>query len=221
MESIAGLKHEEGWWFPDYEKHLPEWMRAQQQIHHGRLCYQAHKYELVTPYLRHNHLAIDVGAHIGLWSFLMAHDFNRVAAFEPVAIHRQCHGMNLANFSNVDLYAYALGAHSGSVALETRTDNSSGDTGISGDGDIPMLQLDSFGFKMVSLIKIDCEGYEAAVIKGAEETIRKNRPVVIVEQKGTMGSQYGFRPLEAVTLLERMGMELKCAISGDFIMGWE
>lgn len=41
--------------------------------------------------------------------------------------------------------------------------------------------LDSYGFTGVSFIKIDVEGYEASVIRGAFETIKLNHPVILVE----------------------------------------
>ena len=36
-------------------------------------------------------------------------------------------------------------------------------------------------FRKISFIKIDVEGHELAVIKGAENTIRKNKPILLVE----------------------------------------
>jgi FkbM family methyltransferase len=43
-------------------------------------------------------------------------------------------------------------------------------------------QLDSFNFtNKISFIKIDVEGHETEVIKGSEKTIKKNKPILLVE----------------------------------------
>lgn len=46
---------------------------------------------------------------------------------------------------------------------------------------VPQLPLDSFGFTDVDIIKIDVEGYELEVLRGAVNTIQSNRPIVQIE----------------------------------------
>jgi hypothetical protein len=46
---------------------------------------------------------------------------------------------------------------------------------------IEVVPLDDFAFEDVSLIKIDVEGHEREVIAGAELTIERSRPTLIVE----------------------------------------
>src|SRR2546421_8213448 len=45
----------------------------------------------------------------------------------------------------------------------------------------PMRTLDSFDFPRVTVLKIDVEGHEASVLRGAENTIQRERPVLCVE----------------------------------------
>lgn len=60
-----------------------------------------------------------------------------------------------------------------------------GGTGIGSGGDrVELRNLDSFGFERVSVLKIDVEAYEDEVINGAVDTIRRNRPVVVIEIMG-------------------------------------
>jgi hypothetical protein len=57
-----------------------------------------------------------------------------------------------------------------------------GGTKIGHGGDKAELRtIDSFGFRKVSLIKIDVEGFEDDVIEGAKETIQRYHPILIVE----------------------------------------
>ena len=52
----------------------------------------------------------------------------------------------------------------------------------SGDGeDTPVVTLDSLALKSCRLIKVDVEGMETDVLRGARETIRKRRPILFVE----------------------------------------
>ena len=47
--------------------------------------------------------------------------------------------------------------------------------------DVTTKKLDSYEFKYVDFIKIDVEGFELAVLHGAEEIIQENRPIIQIE----------------------------------------
>lgn len=217
------MKQKLGWWFPDHEEHLPAWMaspKGAMQIN-GRAAYQGKKQlaALAACSTRSQPLrtAVDVGGHVGLWSFNLAPAFVHVHAFEPVAEHRACFGKNV-QAPNVTLHACALGATEGSVSIHTAP-TSTGDSWVKGDGDIPMVTLDSVGLEGVDFIKIDCEGYEENVLRGAVETITRDRPVIIVEQKRDMASaRFGLEPLGAVKFLLELGYRQQQELSGDYLM---
>jgi hypothetical protein len=54
---------------------------------------------------------------------------------------------------------------------------------VIGNGSIPMFKLDSLDLEPIDYMKIDCEGYEYNILVGAEQTIKKYKPIVVVEQK--------------------------------------
>ncbi len=89
-----------------------------------------------------------------------------------------------------------------------------------GIGDIPLHTLDSYRFTDVDFIKIDTEGFERNVVKGAERTIKEYRPTLIVEQKGHGATYYGYRKEEALEVLESWGMKRAMEIAGDWVMVW-
>lgn len=220
------MKHVDSWWFPDGEKHLPEWMAnpKARMIINGRPAYQGKKQLAAIAEcgrLHRTRTAIDVGGHVGLWSYNLAHTFERTVAFEPVADHRACFARNCEAFlssGKLQLEACALGMVEGSVSIHTAP-TSSGDSWVSGAGDIPMHTLDSFGFQQVDLIKIDCEGYEENVIRGGLQTITTWRPVIMVEQKRTMATdRFGLSKLGAVQLLLDQGYRVAVELSGDYLM---
>lgn len=215
------MKFDLNWWFPDGETHLTEWMRNKKgaMVLNGRAAYQGAKQDAALSHVKQFRHALDIGGHVGLWSFNLAYQFAVVDAFEPVAEHRACFVKNV-EAENVMLHAIALGDKDGSISIKTAP-TSSGDSWISGEGNIPMRRLDDFGFNDVDFIKIDTEGAEELVIRGGLETIKRCRPIMVVEQKGHEVTHFGLKKDGAIALLWDIGMKPLCKpISGDWIMGW-
>jgi FkbM family methyltransferase len=213
-----------GWTLPESEQHLTEWMATVGDVRAGRPVYQGHKYDAAMSFVRRRRLALDVGANIGLWSWLMARDFDQVHAFEPVADYAACWRCNVEG-QRVHLHEVALGDKPGRASLVCRTGGSCGDTTIDvGQGgqlvgqDVEVRTLDSYRFNEVDLIKCDNEGYEVFVMHGGAETIERCRPVVIVEQKPGHGKAFGISDTAAVKFLRKLGMSVQREISGDYIL---
>lgn len=222
------MKQELGWYFPTGERHLPAWMRTAKQMRDGIHQYQLTKYVAAMKFVRASRQgAIDVGGHIGQWSRNMAKDFDSVQAFEPVANYAECWRKNMEGVANATLHPVALGEAPGVVCLKCGTPGSHGDTFIASkeqanaEVDVEMRTLDSFQFKNIDFVKIDCEGYELFVIKGGETTIRRDKPCIIVEQKPGKAQAYGFGETEAVALIKSWGAEQRAVMAGDYILSWD
>ncbi len=215
------MKQECGWWLPDHEKHLPTWMRQVNDKQEGRLRYQGTKLDVAMSLVKDWDVAIDIGAHVGLMAYWLAKKFGKVIAFEPVAAHRECFVKNVAAH-NVELHGVALGDAEGMVAIAT-TLGSSGDSHVRGTGDIPMHRLDDLlPEAKVGFIKIDTEGHEEPILRGAKQLILRSKPVLMVEQKGHEEKHFGFEKEGAIRLLRSWGAEPLCKpMSGDWIMGWK
>lgn len=243
------MKQHAGWWLPDHEKHLLGWLdhpKNRGDVMGGRVAYQGRKIRAALDRCKSFDFAIDVGGHCGTWSHYLAQRFAVVLAFEPVAEHRECFTRNVEGTEHVHpdtnaaelgdwlemlyrrenpnvralLFPFALGDHEGSISIHT-TPGSSGDSWIKGDGDIPLRTLDSFGLYGVGLLKVDTEGAERAVLLGGEQTIRRCRPLVIVEQKpGHASEHFGVGDKDALPLLESWGAVQLVEMAGDYIYGW-
>lgn len=225
------------WAFPDNEHHLIEWMASPKgyRVINGRPSYQGKKQLRAMDFvpLDRRRVAIDVGAHIGLWSFNLAHWFDKVEAFEPVEAHRACFLKNVFesedmpidkvaktgfNTEKIALHPFALGEREDMVTIHT-SPTSSGDSWVKGKGSIQMKTIDSFGFENVDFCKCDCEGYEEFIFRGAANMIERCHPVICVEQKRDMAStRFGLKPLGAVKFLISMGYKVVAEISGDYIL---
>lgn len=203
---------------PEGETHLVEWMQKMNKVVDGKLTYQYHKLEAALPWVKERRIAVDVGAHCGLWSMHLVKLFEWVHAFEPVARHRDCFMMNVAK-PNHTLYPCALGTEEKMVNIYTAP-TSSGDSWVDGEGDIPMRRLDDWDFMDVDFVKLDCEGYEYFALKGGEQMLMRCKPCVLVEQKSGHAQKFGLEETQAVKFLQGHGAKLRKVISGDYILSW-
>ncbi len=215
------MKNYAGIWLPDAEQHLIDWMKKKNTIVAGKPTYQYDKLAAAMKWVKQFRSAVDVGAHCGLWSMHMARSFETLHAFEPLAEHRDCWEKNLEG-SGALLYGFALGDKDASVAIKT-AETSTGDSWVDDaeTGDIPMRRLDDFALGEVDFIKLDCEGYELPALRGAEQTLIRCQPCVIVEQKPGRAQKFGFKETGAVHYLQDLGAKLRQAISGDYILSWD
>lgn len=184
----------------------------------GRVSYQGKKQKALLALCTRFRCAIDVGAHIGTWSYNLATAFETVRAFEPIANHRACFAANVSA-SNVVMYPVALGEKTDRVDMYSGP-SSSGDSWVKPGvkGDIEMVTLDSFAFDDVDCLKIDAEGFEESILRGAEATILRCGPVICVEQKRDFPTKYGMKPQGGVEYLKSLGYKVELELSGDYIM---
>jgi FkbM family methyltransferase len=149
-----------------------------------RLMRRGKPYEL--PLLEHIYhrrfqgCAVDVGANIGNHTMWLAVICGlEVYAFEPL-MHEEL-------LRNVDLNALAGRVTVLPVALGDATGYAThmlnGQLAfIDRLNDIPVKRLDDYELERVSVVKIDVEGMEPAVLAGAEQTIRRWCPTVYAEE---------------------------------------
>lgn len=213
------MKQVGGVWLPAHETHLVDWMKKKNQIVDGKLTYQLDKRNDALKYVKNFRGAIDVGAHCGLWSMDLVNKFGVVHSFEPVALHRECFKRNVTK-NNAVLYPFALGEKEGNISIHT-SNTSSGDSWVNGDGDIPLKRLDDFDLHDIDFIKLDCEGYELFALRGGEETLKRCKPCVIVEQKPGRATKFGLDEIGAVKYLQSLGAKLRQEKSGDYILTWD
>ena len=213
----------EGIMLPDGEMHLVAQLRDKRKnpTVDGRGSYQKRKRDRALSYAAGRRVAVDVGAHVGLWSMDLVKRFERVIAFEPVRAHRACFERNVPDRDRVKLYACALGREAGTAGL-SNDPLSSGDTHLQGAGETPVCAFDDLlpEIDRVDFVKLDCEGYELFALHGMRRMLERCRPAVIVEQKPGKAQKYGVLETAAVDVLTAMGAELRVAMSGDYILSW-
>ena len=216
------MKLVDSWYWPEHEAHMIDWITEPKNrvILNDRPAYQGKKQLAVLKLFRDRArplTMVDAGAHIGLWSYNFAKADFVVFAFEPVADHRECWRKNMAGIEAATLYPYALGERADMVNIRVNP-TSTGDSWVKGKGEVEMRTIDSMEAPNVDFIKVDAEGYEEFILRGAENTIRSDRPVICVEQKRDMATKFGLKPQGAVEWLKKLGYRVHKEIGGDYIM---
>jgi len=210
-----------GWWFPDTEDHFPK-MLAKSVAKGGPREYQYQVRNRSLGYVKQKRVALDIGANVGLWSRDLVKHFVQVVAFEPVAMFRECLERNVFA-KNLEVKPIALGDQEGMIRMII-TEGNTGHTHVdpnSANGDIKIVKLDSLELPVVDYMKIDCEGFEYRVLQGAEQTIRRCRPVVVIEQKPHDAYSKEYGQFAAIELLQSWGMTKLDQVKDDWIMGWQ
>lgn len=207
----------EGYHLPDEDQHFKQFIPISNVVD-GRRLYQWEKYVYAKPLIKQHNVALDIGGHVGLWSTFLCIRFAKVIAFEPIPALCELFMQNIAA-NNVELHNVALGADYGECMLDYRPANSGG-THITEQGNVSakILPLDSLELPVVDFIKIDVEGFECEVCRGAAETITRCKPVIICEQKGG-AARYGEKN-DAIKFLQSLGMIVHCQVNGDYVLAW-
>ena len=155
--------------------------------------YEPKNVEAIQDTVRQDDVAYDVGAHVGYFTVLMGDivgSEGKVIAFEPRGLnlgYLQKH-VSVNNCENIKIISKALGDHSGHAMLETRTGSGTGYVSDTGDEEIEIASIDelvdSGAVPPPTFLKIDVEGGEMAVLRGAKSVIERQRPRMILATHG-------------------------------------
>ncbi|AEA42721.1 FkbM family methyltransferase [Fluviicola taffensis] len=154
--------------------------------------------DYVLNYLQKSEAIFDIGANIGQTAFNMftmqkAKKLKPIIyAFEPYPRTFSKLESNIILNKNNGIKAYNLGLSfkKGTLNMVQHSPSNSGGFRMTSNYSkdtisVPVTSLDDFIFEyqisFVDFIKIDVEGFELQVLKGAEETIKRFRPILIFE----------------------------------------
>ncbi len=155
--------------------------------------YDAPYLELARRYITPGSLVLDVGASLGLWTVQLARTARSVGAeiwaVEPAPANVRWLERNVTlNSLNqlVQIYPIALGSAPGSLKIKLN-DPDGGNAEVAfeeepGASVVQVRRMDDLPrARSVSFIKLDVEGFELEILRGARQLLEKDHPVVFGE----------------------------------------
>lgn len=163
-------------------------------------------------FLRSGDLFLDIGANIGVYSVLAGTYLPDVSviSLEP---DEDARGMLIENLelngrSTEDVVAKVVGDSVGSIRFSRGLDLRNG---VAQEGSTDFVELEQttvdelVGDRDVQLMKVDVEGFELSVFKGAVKQLAKRPgPVILFELNGHC-LEYGVEPAEIIDFLTEAG----------------
>ena len=206
--------------FPAQRKGFGKFIYTFREYYEPELAYLE---EVLSP----GKVFIDVGANFGVYTLVaskLVGAAGKVFAFEPTAQSFAILGQNVAlnHSANVRAFQVALTQTRGKAWLYHGWDpvgNSLGMDPLCGNQgeEVQTESLDNLleenGIDRVDVIKVDVEGAEELVLRGATRTITNNRPVVIFEYNPGCSARLSLSPYGARDFLESLGYEF--VVLGD------
>ncbi len=154
-------------------------------------------------------LVVEVGANIGAHTVYLSSLAGRdgeVHAFEPQRIVFQtlCANLALNQCTNVHARQAAVGEAAGTItvpAMDFAVRNNFGGVSLRGvtvGEAVALVTLDSLDLPACHLLKVDVEGMEVEVLKGAEQLVQTHRPIMYLENDRAERSE------ELLTIVNRL-----------------
>jgi FkbM family methyltransferase len=192
------MKKIDKFWVPDLDKHSYDWTMFEIDI-------PKHLMDTLLNNGKEIKNIIHAGGNIGIYTLEFAKRCKSVYVFEPSNENFSVLSMNCAGIDNIFLYKAALGEKRSTINMINDEIEHCGTWRVSEEeGDVPVLLIDDFNLKDISIIHLDVEGYELYALRGAEQTIRKYKPLIAFECL-QHNNKYGYSENELFNYMDELG----------------
>jgi len=181
--------------------------------------------EFIKTHLNPGDVFIDMGAHSGYFTLLAARGVTssgKVLSVEPnpIVFEQLVKNVEASNLSNVIPEQVACGDSKGQLVLYIHDDSNSSMSSLSHANvqdaicvEVECKTLDSLIEKhqldRVDLIKIDVEGAELCVLRGALKMLELCRPTVVLELDSTLLKGFGATCEDVIALMDRFNYNVR------------
>lgn len=132
-------------------------------------------------------VVIQAGGNCGMYARFYKNYFKDVYSFEPCPRNYACLEYNCQG-DGYHLFEGGLGSNTDKLSINnTSTKNVGTHRILDKPGNVQMYRVDDLELEDCDLIHLDVEGYEGHALKGAIETIKKFKPVIILERQNGQG----------------------------------
>lgn len=156
--------------------------------------------DVFEEYITKDMVVIDGGAHIGIHTIKLSKLADKVYAFEPLRPSYDLlrENIKLNGCTNVRLDHRGLSSNRGTSTWDWISEGNIGSSGLKDNSigehfnrewhpkeeeqyDVELISIDELNLNKVDFIKLDIEGYERKAIDGCKETIKRCRPILLIE----------------------------------------
>lgn len=142
-------------------------------------------------YVPRKRLSIDVGGNLGIYSYHMRRLSRGVVTFEPnpmyaarlrrIGLGRGLQEVALSDRAGAAELRIPMWEGHEAPGLASLEAGAVPESVLARTVEVPVRRLDDYAFAGVGFIKIDVEGHEEGVLRGALQTIRRHRPTLLIE----------------------------------------
>ena len=170
---------------------LGEWWRARRYF--WRSLRHTGEWELkeLARYVPRDRLAIDVGGNIGIYSYHMGRLSSGVITFEPnpvyaarlrrIGLGKRLEEVALSDRAGAAELRIPLWEGAEAPGMASLDSRAVPEDILARTVQVPLRRLDDYALDNIGFIKIDVEGHEEGVLRGAMQTIERHRPTLLVE----------------------------------------
>jgi FkbM family methyltransferase len=203
--SNYNIENRDGWWYPTMDTDSWDWLHK-----------EIDNPNLVAAECQNHQVVVQAGGHCGLFIRPYSELFEIVYTFEPTPINFHCLVLNAPAENVIKMQACVGNSHK-LVALKKLKDHNTSVSRVSSKkGGYPTVMIDDLALEVCDLIHLDIEGYEFFALQGAVETIKRCKPVIVLEWLG-YSRLYGIDQDEIVKWLGELGYMATKQIYNDMV----
>lgn len=174
---IEEVELREGWYWPRTDQSCWAFMQTYPKLP-----------QEVAEFVTNKRVVVQAGGNCGFYPKQYADLFDTVYTFEPEWLNFYCLNLNVPE-SNVIKNQACLGNAHQLVNLAIKPKNR-GKNFVKGPGNYPTYKIDDLNLDVCDLIHLDIEGYEYYALQGAEETIKRCKPVIVIEMWDKLDNRF-------------------------------
>jgi FkbM family methyltransferase len=159
----------EGFAIVENDTHIGKWV-----MEHKRLDFDINTINQYVKYFKDGDVLLNIGANIGCYVVPFINKASKIICFEPHPHSFNCLQYNLSAYNNIDLYNDAVSDSNNSY--EMCFDNAN-----IGASYIQSVSDSNKQTKYIDEFSLDCEGCEFNILNGAQSTIKKHKPIIVME----------------------------------------
>jgi len=154
----------------------------------------------ITKHVKDWSVCVQAGGHFGLYPKRLSTMFGTVYTFEADAANYQILLKNCANSNNIICRHSALSSYPRRMGVVRLPGGNSGMNVVVPGDDVETITIDSLKLPSCGLIQLDIERHEIFALMGAQETIERYKPVIILEEPETTNNSCN-------AILDQLGYE--------------